>query len=180
MSFADAAASKILGAAGSGDQLGYSARLRALASVYLNGLAGVGQGGANNFNSASASMANATTDAEARKLSSQNALTGDLARAAATTYSADVGANAQITTETMRDNRFNLTAQQIGQDFLPAGPGGMLTPTPRMAMPNRKTGTLDPLTPAPKEGDKGVAPGPDGKQRPVTYKNGQWVLDTGK
>jgi hypothetical protein len=91
MRYADTAAQRMLAQAGNGSDLGYSAKLRALASVYLNGLAGVGQGGANTFNSASAGMANAQTDAAARMFASQNALKGSLANAGAHVHAADLG-----------------------------------------------------------------------------------------
>jgi hypothetical protein len=119
MNFADAAADRILSQAGNGHQLGYSARLRALTSAYNNGLAQVGQGGANTFNSVTGQMENTRVDAAMRDITSQRALTGDLARAGATVRAAELGANSQDYAHTLLDDRFYATPQPTGVQMLP-------------------------------------------------------------
>lgn len=173
MQFADAAAQRILDQAGSGRELGFSAKLRALASIYNNGLAQVGQGGANNFNSSSASMANAATDAASRALVSNNALTGDLARANATLGAAQIGADASLAVEDRRDDRHFSTPVMAGQQMLP-GVGGIPTPVTTFAVPQRRGAMPKPVTElstAPKEGDTGKTT----TGQAVVFKNGKWV-----
>lgn len=173
MRFADAAAERMLSQAGSGRELGFSAKLRALAAVYNNGLAQVGQGGANNFNSASASMANTATDAAARRDVSANALIGDLARANATMGAAQIGADATLEAEGMRDERHFSTPVIAGQTMLP-GLGGQPVPVPTYAVPQRRGAMPKPVTQlstAPKEGDTGKTTA----GQSVVYKNGKWV-----
>lgn len=181
MSFAQRAADAILSQAGSGSDLGYSARLRALSSIFNNGLAAVGQGGANTFNSATASMANASTSAAASDMASQRHLIGDLARSSATVRAAELGADSQDYAHTLADDRFYSTPQLAGQTMLP-GVGGIPTPVPTYAMPQRRAmpKAVTNLGPEAADGDRGMAPGPGGAMVPVVRKNGKWVADTGK
>lgn len=133
LSYARRAADEILSAAGSGSELGYSARLRALTGVYLNGLAQVGQGGANNFNSATAGMFGDVTRAGAQMYSSDNSLKGDLARASASRYSADLGFASNVMQDDTR--RYELETSSV-----PTGTELAADPVTHMAVPTTTYG----------------------------------------
>lgn len=176
MGYARNAAEEILQQAGSGSSLGYSARLRALASVYLNGLAGVGQGGANNFNSATAGIINQNTSSAAARYGSDNSLTGDLARSAATLGAAQIGATSAENIEAGRDERYFATPQPSGTQLVP-GVGGIPTPVTTYAMPQRGGQQPKPVS----AGGGGATPEKGAKTTrngvTYTYNGRQWVAE---
>lgn len=147
MRYARMAADDILKNAGSGDQLGYSARLRALSAVYLNGLAGVGQGGANSFNNSAASVMNQNTAAQTSRYTSDNSLKGDLARSAAQRYGAELGYESHMDANQVAREGQILTAETpvpIGQSMVP-GIGGIPTPVTTYGMRSRNGGMPTPV-----------------------------------
>lgn len=163
LGFARRAADDILAAAGSGSDLGYSARLRALTGVYNNGLAQTGMGGVNNFN----------TDIS-RILGSQ--LSADAQRAAASIGAGTASADRAAAREDQMF-RFANSAQVIGTDTFTDPLTRAQVTRNLYGMPNMKGGFSPLESPGsttatkPKEGATGKTP--DG--RAVVYKNGTWT-----
>lgn len=161
MQYAREAANSILNMAGSGDQLGYSARLRALSAIFNNGLAQIGQGGANSYNSNVAGM-----------IGSQ--LSADAQRAVAGTQAGIASADRALAREDMM-TRFYSTPVAMGSEMVTDPLTKMSVPRPLYGVPQRGGGfaTIGDSAAAtkPKEGATGKTP--DG--RAVVYKNGAWT-----
>lgn len=161
LDYARAAANSILNMAGDGGQLGYSARLRALSSVYNNGLAQVGQGGANTFNSGIANILGSQASANA---------TLGAAGINASTASADRALQREMLQE-----QFYATPRATGTELVP-GLGGIPTPVTTYGLPQRGGG-MAPISAGgekakPKEGAKQTYNGAS-----YTYTQGQWKAD---
>lgn len=161
MQYAREAANSILNMAGDGSQLGYSARLRALSAIFNNGLAQVGQGGANNYNSGITGMVGSQLSADAQ-------------RATAGINAGIASADRALAREDMM-TRFYATPQAIGSEMVTDPLTKMSVPRPLYGVPQRGGGfaTIGDSAAAtkPKEGATGKTP--DG--RAVVYKNGTWT-----
>lgn len=167
-------------AAGDPGSLGYSARLRAAAAMYGVPIAGQGIGGASAYNSALAGIINQGVQSATQLQTSQNALTGDLARADASVRSANIGARPYNEQMALRQYEFENTPRPAGSaiEYDPVTKTPIVVPT--YALPPLRSagpgGMPRPINPArpkaePQEGATGKTP--DG--RSVVYKQGQWV-----